>query len=55
MSLYSTFGLQNGGECWVGNRPNFRMLGEETDKHKYMCGHPLGGPWANQVYSLYDN
>ena len=49
MGKYTAFGLENGGQCRAGNRPNFRMLGEETNKAN--CP-PLGGFYSNQVYSI---
>ncbi len=39
-----TFSLQYGGECYVGNSPNYSKLGLETNKAN--CG-PLGGTWSN--------
>lgn len=46
---YDTFSLQYGGQCFVGNKPNFSKLGVETNKAN--CG-TLGGTWSNQVYQL---
>jgi hypothetical protein len=43
---FNTFGVQNGGECRVGNAPPFNKYGAATG-----CG-TLGTAWTNQVYQL---
>jgi hypothetical protein len=45
----NTFSLQFGGQCFVGNSPNYEKLGVETNTGN--CGS-LGGTWSNQVYSM---
>jgi hypothetical protein len=46
------YGLQNGGECWLGN--NFGRYGTSTNCNRRCnqnSNENCGGSWANQVYS----
>ena len=43
---YNTFGLQNGGQCFADNNPNFAQYGA------VQSSVPLGEPWVNQVYVM---
>ena len=43
---YNTFGLQYGGECWVGNNTDWGRYGKADGD----CG-ALGGSWTQQVYT----
>ncbi|KAK3717331.1 hypothetical protein QZH41_011576 [Actinostola sp. cb2023] len=49
---YTTFGVQNGGECWSGAEAGrtYSKLG----KAKHNCRNGLGGAWANDVYQMVD-
>jgi len=50
---YTTFGVQNGGECWSGAEAGrtYSKLG----KAKHNCRNGLGGAWANDVYQMVDS
>jgi hypothetical protein len=45
---YGVFGLQYGGQCFIGkDDTDFAKLGKGPDSE---CGSPLGGTWTNIVF-----
>ena len=42
------FGLQYGGECWLGKKANYTRYGEKAEES---CGS-LGPTWGNRVYTI---
>jgi hypothetical protein len=52
-SEYSLFGLQNYGECWVGNDINkATSYGKCSNRGKGSCNNMLGCSMKNQVYTI---
>jgi len=44
---FDTFALQNGSQCFVGNKPSYDKYGSNSS-----CTSDMGCGWVNQVYKI---